>query len=37
MPKGPGTYGNRVGRPPSKKKKKAANKVKKPMSRPRSY
>ena len=22
MPKGPGTYGNKVGRPPAKKKKK---------------
>lgn len=37
MPKGPGTYGNKVGRPPKKKKKKAGTNVKKPASRSRSY
>ncbi len=29
MPKGPGTYGTKVGRPPKKNKKKKGKKVKK--------
>jgi len=29
MPKGKGTYGSKVGRPPKKKKKKVTNKKKK--------
>ena len=36
MPKGPGTYGNKVGRPP-KKKKKATTNVRKPASKSRGY
>ena len=31
MPYGPGTYGNKVGRPPKKKKAKAKKKKKKSM------